>query len=173
MTLENIKPVGILDEAAAVAAKSTKKKAPAKPKATAPKAPKADAKAPAKTKGKTKVETPVEAKAPEAVEPKKAALTVVEGSGKGPGRPISEAQVKVRRRVQAFIEKQTGQFTVKQVAKALKMSRMHVSNALRWCDHQKMVKKAGYKDNEGRAGRKELLFVSLVKVKKAEDKKAA
>lgn len=159
MTIENA--VLILDEATATKAKPKAKAATKAKPATATKA-----KAPAKPKAKK--ETPVATPEPETKKPE---LSVVEGTGKGPGRPISEKQVKVRRRVQAFLEKQTGHFTVKEVSKALRESRMHVSNALRWADHQKMVKKDGYKDNQGRAGRKELLFVSLVT--KTEGKKAA
>ncbi|UOL48837.1 hypothetical protein [Pseudomonas phage Astolliot] len=85
---------------------------------------------------------------------------VVEVAEKNPrGRPISESQVKVRRRVVSFIRGQGDQgFTVKAVTKALKLKRMHVSNAMRWAENSLIVKRIGVAPNNGRVGPRDVIF---------------
>lgn len=83
------------------------------------------------------------------------------GPTKSAGRPISADQVKVRRRLVEYIRKQGGaEFGVKAATKALKLKRMHVSNAFRWCEHQGYIARGGYKE-EKRAGRKEVLYKAV------------
>lgn len=84
-------------------------------------------------------------------------------STKSAGRPISELQVKVRRRLVEYIRKQgAGNFGVKEATKALKLKKMHVSNAFRWCEHQGYIERLGYKQTaEKRPGRKEVLYKTV------------
>ena len=83
------------------------------------------------------------------------------GETRSAGRPISADQIKVRRRLVEFMRKQgAGQFTVKQATKALKLKRMHVSNAMRWAETSKLVQRLGYEPNK-RPGRKDVLFTVI------------
>lgn len=85
------------------------------------------------------------------------------GPTKSAGRPISELQVKVRRRLVEYIRKQgAGNFGVKEATKALKLKKMHVSNAFRWCEHQGYIERLGYKQTaEKRPGRKEVMYKTV------------
>ena len=88
-------------------------------------------------------------------------LAPTAGENRSAGRPISTDQIKVRRRLVEFMRKQnTGQFTVKQATKALKLKRMHVSNAMRWAELSGLVKRLGYETCK-RPGRKDVLFTVL------------
>lgn len=84
-------------------------------------------------------------------------------STKSAGRPISELQVKVRRRLVEYIRKQgAGNFGVKEATKALKLKKMHVSNAFRWCEHQGYIERLGFKQTaEKRPGRKEVMYKTV------------
>lgn len=78
------------------------------------------------------------------------------------GRPPSEAQLKIRRRVLAWIAKTTGTYTPKQCASALKANKVHVMNALRWADETAgLIKLLGYADQNGRPGRPSRLYETL------------
>ena len=85
------------------------------------------------------------------------------GPTKSVGRPISELQVKVRRRLVEYIRKQgAGNFGVKEATKTLKLKKMHVSNAFRWCEHQGYIERLGFKPTaEKRPGRKDVMYKTV------------
>lgn len=77
------------------------------------------------------------------------------------GRPIDPTQAKTRRSLVTFIAAQNGnQFTVKQVRAKLKQKLQHVSNAMRWAEHNNLVARIGYKEDK-RPGRRELIFKAV------------
>lgn len=91
---------------------------------------------------------------PAAQTPAKAATPVEKAKG---GRPISDEQVKARRRLTDWIAKQTGIFTVKGAVKALKLKKMHISNGFRWAEQTGLIERVDYKI-EKRPGRREVNY---------------
>lgn len=91
---------------------------------------------------------------PKAQTPAKAAAPVEKSKG---GRPISDDQVKTRRRLADWISKQTGIFTVKGAVKALRLKKMHVSNGFRWAEQTGLIERVDYKV-EKRPGRREVNY---------------
>lgn len=77
--------------------------------------------------------------------------------GKGGGRPISEEQAKARVRLVKWIESQTGDFTVKQAAKALRIKRMHIGNGFRWAEAQGIIKRGAFVESK-KPGRREVMY---------------
>lgn len=119
-------------------------------------------------KAPAKALMPVASK-PAAQTPAKAAAPVEKKKG---GRPISDDQIKARRRLEDWVNKQTGKFTVKEATKALKIKKMHISNAMRWLEQNNKVDRVEYKI-EKRQGRRELYFKAAGVVLPTDQKKAA
>lgn len=110
------------------------------------------------------VAAPVNAKAPVQVKSKKHAG----------GRPPSEAQLKIRRRVVAWIAKAEGKYTVRMCATALKLNKIHVMNALRWCEETAgLIKSPGYADQNGKPGRPSKEYFTLPAGRITQEPKAA